>query len=88
MLADNQVNKSEYQFIQTNRTTATSLFGTSTNDLVETDKITYIINEALKHTEKDPQQIDIKAFTKIYDNEVLKQVNKPARAETSQDQGS
>ena len=88
VLADNQVNKSEYQFIQTNRTTATSLFGTSTNDLVETDKITYIINEALKHTEKDPQQIDIKAFTKIYDNEVLKQVNKPARAETSQDQGS
>lgn len=85
VLADNQVDELEYQFIQTNRTTSTSLFGTSTNDLVETDKIIYAINKALKPTEKDPQQIDIKVFTKIYDNEVLKQINKPARAETSQE---
>lgn len=96
VLADNQIEvevkpvelAKKYQFIQTNRITATSLFGTSTNDLVEADKIIYAINKALKPTEKDLQQIDIKAFTKIYDNEVLKQINKPARAETSQSQGS
>lgn len=88
VLADNQVDELEYQFIQTNRTTATSLFGASTNDLVEADKMIYAINKALKPTEKDLQQIDIKAFTKIYNNEVLKQINKPASTETSQAQGS
>lgn len=96
VFADNQIEvevkpvelAKKYQFIQTNRITATSLFGTSTNDLVEADKIISAINKALKPTEKDLQQIDIKAFTKIYDHEVLKQINKPARAEISQSQGS
>lgn len=86
VLADNQVDELEYQFIQTNRTTSTSLFGTSTNDLVETDKITYTINTSLK-----TQEINVQAFIKIYDiNAALDKqgAEQIASTETSQDQGS